>query len=102
MGWIIGGSTGLVGVICVVMGIEVIVSRWRWVLRARKADGKIIRHKDLGGTYVPIIGFVTEDGRQLEMDSNVNIRFVRRSSMNFRVFFSGYGSGYREDGLDLL
>jgi hypothetical protein len=77
-----GGVIGAVGVVFVALGVQVIVSRRLWVSRARKAAGRIIRHRDLGGTSVQVIGFVTDDGRYLEMESNVRVReFHRYGSM---------------------
>ena len=38
-----------VGVVFVALAVQEIVSRRLWVSRARKADGRIIRHRDLGG-----------------------------------------------------
>ena len=77
MTWM-GGVIGAVGFVFVALGIQVLVSRRLWVSRARKADGRIIRHRDLGGTYVQVIGFVTDDGRHLEMESNVRVRHFPR------------------------
>ena len=69
-----GGVIGAVGLVIVALGVQVIVSRRLWVFRARQAEGRIIRHRNLGGTYVQVIGFVTDDGRHLEMESNVRVR----------------------------
>ena len=76
---LLGSSIGIIGLLFILAGIYVMYERRRWLNRARRVAGMVVRHRRIAEWHMAVVRFTTDTGEEREVESKA-ARRVRAGS----------------------